>query len=55
MEIFKILYLNFDGIVLGVIGISRDIIECKKREEENFYFIYYDVLIGLYNRRFFEE
>jgi diguanylate cyclase (GGDEF)-like protein/PAS domain S-box-containing protein len=55
LETLKTSYSNSDGTALGVIGISRDITERKKREEENLYLTYHDVLTGLYNRRFFEE
>lgn len=55
LETIKTLYSNSDGTILGIIGISRDITERKKREEENIYLTYHDILTGLYNRRFFEE
>lgn len=55
LETLKTSYSNPDGTILGVIGISRDITERKKREEENLYLTYHDTLTGLYNRRFFEE
>lgn len=55
LETLKTSYSNLDGIVLGVIGISRNITERKRREEENLYLTYHDTLTGLYNRRFFEE
>lgn len=55
LETLKTSYANSDGTALGVIGISRDITERKKREEENLYLTYHDILTGLYNRRFFEE
>lgn len=55
LETLKTPYSNSDGTILGTIGISRDITERKKREEENLYLTYHDILTGLYNRRFFEE
>ena len=55
LETIKTPYSNSDGTILGTIGISRDITERKKREEENLYLTYHDILTRLYNRRFFEE
>ncbi|WHH57781.1 diguanylate cyclase [Petroclostridium sp. X23] len=55
LETLKTSYTNSQGTVLGLIGISRDITERKKREEEIVYLTYHDVLTGLYNRTFFEE
>lgn len=55
LETLKTSYSNSDGTPLGLIGISRDITERKKREEENLYLTYHDILTGLYNRTFFEE
>lgn len=55
LETIKTPYSNCNGTTLGIIGISRDITERKKREEERFYLTYHDVLTGLYNRAFFEE
>lgn len=55
LETLKTSYSNSDGTILGLIGISRDITERKKREEENLYLTYHDILTELYNRRFFEE
>jgi len=55
LETLKTSYCNKQGEVLGVIGISRDITERKKKEEEIIYISYHDYLTGAYNRRFFEE
>lgn len=55
LETLKTPYSNSDGMVLGLIAVSRDITERKKREEETLYLTYHDILTGLYNRRFFEE
>jgi diguanylate cyclase (GGDEF)-like protein/PAS domain S-box-containing protein len=55
LETLKTSYSNSDGTVLGLIGISRDITERRKREEENLYLTYHDILTGVYNRTFFEE
>lgn len=55
LETLKTPYSNSDGTVLGLIAISRDITERRKREEENLYLTYHDILTGVYNRTFFEE
>lgn len=43
-----------DGQVACCEGISSDITERKKREEEINYLNHHDILTGIYNRRFFE-
>lgn len=55
LETLKTPYYDPQGNVVGVIGISRDISERKKREEEILYLNYHDVLTGLYNRAYLEE
>jgi len=45
---------NTDGEI-EIVGVSRNIEERKKNEEEILYLSYYDQLTGLYNRRFYEE
>lgn len=51
--------ISSQATVLGnkrvLLCIVRDISERKKREDENCYLSYHDVLTGLYNRRFCEE
>jgi diguanylate cyclase (GGDEF)-like protein/PAS domain S-box-containing protein len=55
LETLKTPYYDAEGKVIGLIGISRDISERKKREEEIQYLNYHDVLTGIYNRAFFNE
>lgn len=40
---------------IEVLGVSRNIDERKKAEDQVLYLSYYDQLTGLYNRRFYEE
>lgn len=44
-----------DGSIQGVILVFRDVSEEKRIQNEIYYMSYYDVLTGLYNRRFFDE
>jgi len=54
-ETLKTRYINTDGEVAGVIGISRDITE-RKREQERIEFLnIHDVMTGLYNRMYFDK
>jgi len=55
LETLKTPFYGPDGALLGLIGVSRDITERKKREEEILYLNYHDVLTGLYNRTYVEE
>ncbi len=54
-ETQKTSYCDKNGAVLGVIGISRDITDRKKKEEEIIYLTHHDGLTGLYNRTYFDE
>lgn len=54
-DTLKTPYFDSYGKILGLIGISRDITERKKKEEEILYLTYHDSLTGLYNRTFFDE
>ena len=49
--------LEFDIQLNAVrlIGTIQDITDRKRKEDENLYLSYHDVLTGLYNRRFYEE
>ncbi len=55
LEMLKTPYYDMDHNVIGLIGVSRDISERRKREEEIRYLSYHDVLTGLSNRTFFNE
>ncbi|MFA5289729.1 MAG: HD domain-containing phosphohydrolase [Candidatus Izemoplasmatales bacterium] len=46
---------NQDHLVIGAVGISRDITEPKMRQREIEYLNIHDFLTGLYNRRHFVE
>lgn len=55
VETIKTPYLDAAGRLIGIIGVSRDITERHRRENEVQYLSFHDQLTGLYNRRFFEE
>lgn len=55
LDTLKTPYWSSDGIVEGIIGVSRDITERKRKDEEIQYIAFHDYLTGLYNRRFYEE
>ncbi len=54
VEVSTKIRLNNEGEI-EVIGVSRDITERKKAQEEILYLSYHDQLTGLYNRRYYEE
>lgn len=51
---FTAVRLELDGRTYFT-GIGIDITDRKKKEDENLYLSYHDVLTGIYNRRFYEE
>ena len=51
---FTAVRLDLDGKTYFT-GIGIDITDRKKKEDENLYLSYHDVLTGIYNRRFYEE
>jgi len=55
LETLKSPFYDSKGKLIGLIGVSRDITERKKQEEEILYLNYHDILTGLYNRTFFEK
>ena len=55
LETIKTSYFDKQGKLLGLIGVSRDVTERKKKEKEIIYLTYHDALTGLYNRTFFDE
>jgi len=55
LETVKTPYYDSEGNVLGLIGISRDITERKKKEDEINYLNHHDYMTGLYNRMHFEN
>lgn len=54
-ETIRTPYFDDQGKLLGIIGISRDITERKKKEKEILYLTYHDSLTGLYNRTYFDD
>ncbi len=54
LETVKTPYFDLNGRTIGLIGISRDITERKKREDEIRYLNYHDALTGIYNRSYFQ-
>ncbi|NCB50328.1 MAG: diguanylate cyclase [Clostridia bacterium] len=54
-ETLKAPFIDSQGNVAGIIGISRDITENKRWEKEIQYLSFHDQMTGLYNRRFYEE
>lgn len=55
LETLKTPYHDFEGTIIGLIGISRDITERKNREEKVRYISYHDTMTGIYNRAYFDE
>ena len=49
------LEFDYQSNAVRLIGTIQDITDRKKKEDENHYLSYHDVLTGLYNRRFYEE
>jgi len=55
LETLKTPYHDYEGNIIGLIGISRDITERKHREEKIQYISYHDTMTGIYNRTYFDE
>ena len=55
LETVKTPYFGPDSKLIGLIGISRDITERKKREDEIQYLNFHDGLTGIYNRAYFQS
>ncbi|MDD4689972.1 MAG: diguanylate cyclase [Eubacteriales bacterium] len=55
LETLKTPYYDFEGNIIGLIGISRDITERKNREEKIKYINYHDNMTGIHNRTYFDE
>ena len=53
-ETLKTRYLDAEGEVAGLIGISRDITKRKREQERIEYLSTHDIMTGLYNRMFFD-
>lgn len=46
---------NADGRIVGILGVTRDISERRKSEQNLLYMAHHDALTGLYNRKAFME
>lgn len=55
LETLKTPYYDFEGTMIGLIGISRDTTERKNRENKIKYISYHDNMTGIYNRTYFDE
>lgn len=55
LETLKSPYFDSRGNIIGLIGVSRDITDRKKKEEEILYLSHHDPLTGLFNRTFLQE
>lgn len=53
-ETLKTPFFNDEGDLSGLIGISRDITDRKKKEEKIEYLSIHDVMTGLYSRMYFD-
>ena len=53
-ETLKTPFFNDEGELSGLIGISRDITDRKKKEEKIEYLSVHDVMTGLYSRMYFD-
>jgi len=53
-ETLKMPYYNAAGDVIGLIGVSRDITDRKKKEDEIQYLNIHDVMTGLFSRAYFD-
>lgn len=54
-ETLKTPYYDGAGKVIGLIGISRDITDRKRKEDEIHYLNIHDVMTGLYSRAYFDD
>ncbi len=55
LDTLKTPYYDHSGNSIGLIGISRNITEAKKRQSEIEYLLYHDVLTDLYNRNYYHK
>jgi diguanylate cyclase (GGDEF)-like protein/PAS domain S-box-containing protein/putative nucleotidyltransferase with HDIG domain len=55
VDTIKTPYLDSEGNIIGIIGVSRDISDKIKAENKISYLTFHDQLTGLYNRRYYEK
>lgn len=53
-ETLKTRYYDAEGEIAGLIGISRDITDRKRKEEQIEYLSVHDIMTGLYSRMYFD-